>query len=320
MSMASGGGPEITLCICTYDRYDLLPKAIESAAKQSLPQQQFDILVVDNSPDHERARAFGEKFSAIPNLKYEVEETPGLSNARNRGARLSRAPIIAFMDDDAIASPNWAAEILRGFNSFGPSAMIVGGRVDPIWSAPRPDWVHDSMLGNLSIVDWGGDLRSAAAEEWFAGTNISFRIEAILDNGGFSRNLGRIGSGSSLLSNEEIQLIARVREAGGTLVYAPDASVSHLVDARRLTHAWFRKRFAWQALSDFMLDPDKRTAESAAYWKELRRYFNSLPAHERTVRGLLFNTEDADLFRWQTGAIYMMTSLLLAGFEGVEIG
>src|SRR5450432_4527207 len=121
MSMAAGGGPGITLCICSYDRYDLLPKAIESAAKQSLPQEQLDILVVDNSPDQERARAFGKKFSAIPNLTYEVEETPGLSNARNRGARLSRAPIIAFMDDDAIASANWAEEILRAFERFGPS-------------------------------------------------------------------------------------------------------------------------------------------------------------------------------------------------------
>ena len=42
--------------------------------------------------------------AAIPNLTYVVEETPGLSNARNVAARLIRAPIIAFMDDDAIAS------------------------------------------------------------------------------------------------------------------------------------------------------------------------------------------------------------------------
>jgi len=317
--MAASGEPQITLCICTYDRYDLLPKAIDSATRQSLPRDQFDILVVDNSPDQKRAQAFGNKFSSIPNLIYEVSKTPGLSNARNRGAQSSRAPIIAFMDDDAIASASWAEEILRAFDSFGSAAKIVGGRVDPIWSAPRPSWIHDSMLGNLSVVDWGGDLRAAGPHEWFAGTNISMRVEAILNNGGFPPHLGRIGSGSSLLSNEEIQLVEKIRTAGGTLVYAPDARVSHLVDTRRLTKTWFRKRHAWQALSDFLMTPGKQSAEAKAFWPEIRRYFGSLPAHERTVRGLFYDTDDPDEFRWQTGAIYMMTSLLLAGFEGVEV-
>jgi glycosyltransferase involved in cell wall biosynthesis len=318
--MASKERPRITLCICTYDRYDLLPKAIASAAKQSLPRDQFDILIIDNSPDHKRAQAIGKKFSLIPNLKYVVEETPGLSNARNVAAEMSRAPIIAFMDDDAIASAQWAEEILRAFEMFGATTMIVGGKVDPIWSAPRPSWVHDSMLGNLSVVDWGGETRRAADHEWFAGTNISFQVKAILDHGGFSRTLGRVGSGASLLSNEEIQLIEKIRAAGGTLVYAPRAAVNHLVDTRRLTQAWFRKRSAWQALSDFMMEPDKRAADAKTHWPDLVRYFNALPAHERTVRGLLYETDDPDLFRWQTGAIYMMTALLLSGFEGVELG
>jgi glycosyltransferase involved in cell wall biosynthesis len=311
--------PRIVLCICTYNRYDLLPKAIESAMAQTLPKNQYDILVVDNSPDHKRAAAFGKKFAAVKNLSYVVEETPGLSNARNLAASLSRAPIIAFMDDDAIAAPNWAEEILGAFERFGPSTMIVGGRVDPIWSAPRPAWVHDSMLGSLSVVNWGGDARVAKLEEWVAGTNISFRISAIVENGGFPRNLGRIGSGSSLLSNEEVHLVEKIRASGGTLVYAPNARVDHLVDLRRLTRTWFRKRAAWQALSDFMMDPDRQAKDANEQWPNLVKYFNAMPPHERTVRGLLYDTDDPGLFRWQTSAVYMLTTLLLAGFEGVEL-
>ena len=102
-------GLKIALCICTYDRYDLLPKAIESAAGQTLPAAAYEIIVIDNSPNHERAALFGQKFSSIPNLRYIVEKTPGLSNARNLAAHETKAPIIAFMDDDAIAAPNWAA-------------------------------------------------------------------------------------------------------------------------------------------------------------------------------------------------------------------
>jgi glucosyl-dolichyl phosphate glucuronosyltransferase len=114
--------------------------------------------------------------------------------------------------------------------------------------------------------------------------------------------------------------VSRIRKAGGQLVYAPDAVVNHLVDIRRLNRSWFRKRSAWQALSDFMMDPDKVASEAQTQWPHLVRYFNALPPLERTVRGLAYETEDPDLFHWQVSAIYMMTTLMLAGFEGVSLG
>ena len=205
----------IALCICTYDRYDLLGAAIDSALGQALPTGQYRVVVIDNSPDAARAEAFGRRYAAIPHLDYVVEPTPGLSNARNVAARLGLAPIIAFMDDDALATPGWAEELLKAFAHFGAQAMVVGGRVDPIWGSPRPNWVHDDMLGHLSVVDWGGKTRFVDEGEWLAGTNIAFRTEAILSHGGFATHLGRIGSGSSLLSNEESDLLVRIRADGG---------------------------------------------------------------------------------------------------------
>ncbi len=311
--------PSIVLCICTYDRYDLLPKAIESATRQTLPPESYRVLVIDNSPNFERAAAFGKRFRSVANLEYVIESAPGLSNARNVAARRCAAPIIAFMDDDAIASPEWAEEILRAFEQFGPKAQIVGGRVDPIWSRPRPPWLHDSMLGSLSIIDWGGEARVASAAEWLAGTNIAFRVSTILDNGGFSTSLGRIGSGSSLLSNEEVHLLARISARGGQAIYAPKARVDHLVEHKRLTRAWFRKRASWQAMSDFMMEPDAASARAKDGWPDIVKYFNALPATERTVRGLIFDTDDPDLFHWQTGTIYTFTSMLLNGFEGAVV-
>jgi len=312
--------PEIALCICTYDRYDLLPKAIESAAKQSLSPSEYEILVIDNSPDGERAEAFARGLPVLENLRYFIERTPGLSNARNVAAKLARAPLIAFMDDDAIAAPDWAAEVAIAFHQFGPQAQIVGGRVDPIWGAPRPPWLHDELLGALSIIDWGGDTRIVSKGEWMVGTNIAFRTRAILDNGGFARNLGRIGPGSVLLSNEETHLIESICERGGWLIWAPRARVAHLVDAARLDRSWFRKRLAWQAMSDFLMGADGRPANANQSWKKLLDYFNALPPTERTIRGLACDLDDPEMFLWQTKASYELARLMLAGFEGVDLG
>lgn len=311
--------PQIAAAICTYDRYDLLPTAVSSLLDQTLTGDKYRILVVDNSPDHERARAFSKRFDGFPNLTYIVETTPGLSNARNVAAAACHTRYIAFMDDDAIASPAWLEEILRAFDANGANAAVVGGRVYPLWATPRPSWLHDTMLGNLSVVDYGDEMRPANPEEWFAGTNISFRTDAILSNRGFPTNLGRVGSGSTLMSNEEIQIIERIRAAGGKLIYAPKASIQHLAAPERLTRAWFRKRFAWQAVSDFTMEPDRINKAATHYWKEILRFFNNQPPHLRTLRGLLEETDDPELFRWQCGVIYMLMGMMLAGAEDASI-
>jgi hypothetical protein len=175
------------------------------------------------------------------------------------------------------------------------------------------------MLGNLSVVDYGDLKRLAKKNEWFAGTNISFRTEAILANGGFATNLGRKGSGNSLLSNEEVHLLEQITAAGGKLVYSPTARVSHLIDPRRLTREWFRKRSAWQAVSDFIMSQDTITETAKDRWRSTIQYFNVLPPHERTIRGLLYDTEDAETFQWQLGAIYNLTIMMLAGFHEVKL-
>ncbi len=311
--------PEITAVICTHNRYDVLNKAIESVAAQDFAHAQYRILVIDNSPDAERAAAYGARFKAIRNLTYHHEPIAGLSHARNVAAHLCGTEFIAFLDDDAIASPGWLSGILAAFKKFGDRAQIVGGRVLPIWGAARPVWLHDKMLGSLSVVDWGGELREANEGEWFCGANISFRTQAIQGHGGFATNLGRKGSGASLLSNEEIQLVARIRHSGGRMIYAPDALVDHLIEPNRLTHAWFRKRMSWQATSDFLMDPVQFKDKSQDLWQGVRNYLATRPPHERSVRGLLLDVTDPDLFYWQLGAIYALTAGLLCGFEGVEL-
>jgi hypothetical protein len=119
------------------------------------------------------------------------------------------------------------------------------------------------------------------------------------------------------MSNEEIQLIERLRAAGDKLIYAPTAYVNHLVEPKRLTRDWFRRRSAWQAVSDFMLDPKRHAGDVGTYWAHTVQYFNALPPHQRTIRGFVVDTDDPDLFRWQLSAVYMMTYMTLAGFDGV---
>jgi glycosyltransferase involved in cell wall biosynthesis len=125
--------PTLSVVVCTYDRYALLPDAIHSLLRQQLDAGSLEIIVVDNSPNQENADRFRRGFANETTVTYLLEPTPGLSHARNVGVAHARADLVAFMDDDAVAAPDWAFHILRAFETFAGSAGVVGGRVLPRW-------------------------------------------------------------------------------------------------------------------------------------------------------------------------------------------
>lgn len=309
---------KITAAICTYNRYDVLSKAVKSLQEQTLPEEEYRVIIVDNSPDWDYAAEVQKQYQDLPFLEYVIEKIPGLSNARNVAARMCGTEYIAYMDDDAIASPQWLEKIIEGFELFGSNTAVVGGKVEPIWDGERPSWLGNNLLCYVSAINWGGELRIAKESEWFAGCNISFHTQDILDNGGFDVNLGRTGSGLTLLSNEETDLLGKLRKQGKNCVYAPEASVCHLVEQRRLQQSWFRQRVVWQAVSDYILDPEKAIKNSHQGWNFALEYFFSLPPKERNIRGLFYDTDNPQKFKEQLWVIGTVTNMMLAGFEGIE--
>lgn len=310
--------PRISAVVCTYRRYDLLEAALQSLRRQSIPVDRYSIIVVDNSPDAAQAQTYLDRYDRIDNIRYIHTPTSGLSNARNIAARECRTEFVAYLDDDAIASPDWLEKLLDAFDKFGERAGVVGGPILPIWQDERPAWLADELVGALSIVDWGGSLRIAGEHEWIAGANIAFRTAPLLDAGAFSTLLGRNGAGGALLSNEENEVIAKLRAAGFDAIWAAGARVRHLVHRDRLRQGWFRRRWAWQAVSDFLCRDSADGLEPDGYWQGLTRYFSSLSPRLRTPRGLFVEVADPDDFARQVNANYNLTMLLLLGHHVAE--
>jgi glycosyltransferase involved in cell wall biosynthesis len=310
---------KIAVVICTYNRYDLLPKAIDSVIAQEFPKDEYEILVIDNTPKAEQGegKIFQDKYADIENLTYVFEKTAGLSNARNVAMNMTKAQYVSYIDDDAITLEHWLTNVVSAFESFD-NVGVVGGKIAPMWEIERPLWLSDQLSGHVSVVDWGGELRVATDEEWFAGANITFRRDVLLESGGFSTSLGRVGNGNSLMSNEEVEVLSYIKKAGCKAVYAPTAAVDHLVEKKRLQRGWFRRRVAWQATSDFIMDAETAEARIPECLKNVKAYLASLPPLQRNLQGLYRATEVPGEFIWQLGAIYDFTILTLAGFEGLE--
>ncbi|NDC56871.1 MAG: glycosyltransferase family 2 protein, partial [Alphaproteobacteria bacterium] len=213
---------KIAIIICTANRYALLEKAVASLQQQSLPRNQYQIIVVDNSattPEVEQAR---EKFASMTDILFHVEPVQGLSHARNVGMALAHDyPIIGYIDDDAMAAPTWAESAVLAFQHL-PQVVGVGGPVAPLWEIPRPTWLADNLLCYLSVLEMGNQPRLFSVNQGIHGASMAFRADALKAAGGFPVNLGRKGHGAILLSNDETALVKTMRMKGGQFAYVPD--------------------------------------------------------------------------------------------------
>jgi len=307
--------PAISVAICTYDRYDLLGGVLQAVAAQEADFADFEIVLVDNTPDPDRSQLAFRHHKGIARLRWVHEPEKGLSRARNRAIAETAAPILAFLDDDAVPQPGWLAAMVAAFEALGRDAMAIGGRVSPQFLGPRPAWLADALLPYLSITDLGERLRVLEQGEWIVGANMALRRPALEASGGFPEHLGRKGSGATLLSNDETTLLQQIRDRGGLVGYAPDAAVAHLIDPARLSQSWFRRRLAWQAVSDFLEDPARGAASSGDSWRWLTEFLVRLPPSQRSYRGLLAEMPEPELLLAQINAVYNAVNCLLAGAE-----
>ena len=206
----------------------------------------MEVLVVDNGSTDGTAQTVRQWQPRLAGLQYLRESVAGLSRARNLALEQARGEIVAFLDDDARATPSWLSA-LRGAYEDGRVAAA-GGPVTLSWPTGRPTWISPAMERWFSAVDLGSSLRELDDDEELFGCNLSVRGDVARAVGGFDPALGRIGR--SLRSGEDWELLQRVRRAGGAVVYVPDAVVVHQVLPERLTLAWPLRRAFAQGRSD----------------------------------------------------------------------
>jgi glycosyltransferase involved in cell wall biosynthesis/GT2 family glycosyltransferase len=235
----------VLICAYTLDRLDVLSQAIDSVRAQSLAAHEI-VLSVDHSPE-----LLAEAERRWPELcLIESHEEQGLSGARNSGVAACSGEVVAFLDDDAIAAPDWLERLAEAYRD--PDVLGAGGTVRPAWVAAKPSWFPSEFDWVVGCTHSGMPNQREAVRN-LVGANMSLRREALLEVGGFRHELGRIGTIPA--GCEETDLCIRVgkRWPESKILYDPAAVVDHYVPATRGTREYFTSRCRGEGRSKAVL-------------------------------------------------------------------
>ena len=235
---------QISVVVCTYNRANMLAGALESLVQQTVDKGSYEIIVVDNGSTDatsEVTRNFQARYR-VCNIMLVREDRLGLAYARNAGSRQARGNYVAFMDDDARASPNWLDIALRCFEEVQPPPIGIGGPILPLYDSPKPTWFKDEY----EIRSWGEQPRFLKQGETFSGSNMILRKEILEVYGGFDVRLGV--QGEYLGMCEETALFMKIWQLKDDAVfyYSPRLVMFHAVPSHRMTVSYPLKRaFSW---------------------------------------------------------------------------
>lgn len=235
----------ISAVISTYNKSELLKGAIKSLIDQTLPKEQYEILVVDNNST-DNTKGVVASFKHIENLRYLFEAGQGHNYARNCGLNNSNAEYICYMDDDARAEEHLLERILYAFDTIVPKPTSVGGQILPFYLEAKPIWFKDEY--EIRTKGTTARFLKNDGSEWFgfSGSNFSLPVNIIRENGGFDVSYGM--KGRKMGMGDETEFFKRLQKNMGKeccLYYDPNIIVYHLVDKKNFSWAWhFRRKYA----------------------------------------------------------------------------
>ena len=219
----------VAVLICTYRRPDaLLPCLAGLAAQTRLPDDVILVVRPSDGATHAAMAAF--EAQGLPWRIVPVHE-PGLVAARNAGLAALHSDVVAFCDDDTVASPEWLARLLAHFEDV--SVGGVGGR-DRCHDGIAFDDRRRAVVGHLQW--WGRAIGNhhlgfgaARRVDFLKGANMSFRADAVRGRWFDTRLRGK-----GAQADDDLSFSLSVARGGWTLIYDPAALVDHYAASDQL--------------------------------------------------------------------------------------
>jgi GT2 family glycosyltransferase len=226
--------PAVSIVIPTHSeqRWESLVRTVNSAKAQAHTPAEIVVVVDHNSKLYRQVRRDLAGVTVLENVYAQ-----GVSGTRNTGAFHTRTSLIAFLDDDTQACPQWLANLIAPFAD--PTVVGTGGGIDPDWEYSRPRWLPDEFLWAVGGSYAGMPTVTAPIRNVWSASMV-VRRDVFMAVGGFRTGFGKLGTQNR---PEDTELCLRMSRAGGGVwMYVPTAVIRHEVPAARSTFGFFLRR------------------------------------------------------------------------------
>lgn len=241
---------DVSVIVCTHNRATKLARALNSLARQSVPESlRWEVLVVDNASDDETPAVCREMAGRFPGgYRCLGEPRLGKSHALNRALPEAGGQLLLFTDDDIEADRDWLNRMVDAAARYGDAGFF-GGRILPRWEHEPPAWLRDNathplLMGPAACLDHGSEvvfLDPTWAFPYFFGANFGLRRSVVTTHGlRFRADLGPRGSVYS--THEEVAYQEELKQRGVEGLYVGDALIFHFNTPERISEARVR---AW---------------------------------------------------------------------------
>jgi glycosyltransferase involved in cell wall biosynthesis len=202
--------PEVSVVIATKDRPRRLARQLEALRAQTLDRERYEVIVVDDGSGPETAAVLERALAdgagpALRVRRHDVSAGPGVS--RNAGWRVAQAPLVAFTDDDCVATPGWLAAYIAAAESH-PGSFLQG----PV--LPLPEETD-------GFGPFGYTVRIESLSRGFETANILYPRALLERLDGFDAEYSKSG--------EDTDLAWRAIAGGVQPVWVPGALAHHAV-------------------------------------------------------------------------------------------
>jgi glycosyltransferase involved in cell wall biosynthesis len=214
--------PKVSVIVPHYNDLAGLEICLQTLERQTLPRDQFEIVVADNASPQGEAAVAG---VIAGRARLVIVREKGAGPARNGGVAASRGEVLAFIDSDCQAEPEWLEQGLAALADYD----FIGGRVKVLVDDPA------RMTGAEAFERvFAFDFKTYITKKGFTGSGNLFCPRSLFEEvGGFRTGL-----------SEDLEWSHRARAAGYRLGYAPLAVVGH--PARR---SWEELRAKWRRVN-----------------------------------------------------------------------
>lgn len=250
----------LSVIVCTHNpRRDYLQQCVNGLRNQTLPCQQWELLVVDNRSDRPLAEQLDLSWHLAANIFR--EETLGLTAARLRGIRESKGNLLVFVDDDNVLDPDFL-EIAQRTMDERPFLGSWSGQCRPAFETPPPEWTR-RYWGNLVIREFDRDIWSnlprlpesmPCGAGLCARRNVAMRYLELHETGKRSFPLDR--NGKSLLSGGDNDLAACACDIGFGVGLIASLKLTHLIAPERVTEDYLVRLAEGIHFSSTVLDSE----------------------------------------------------------------